>query len=206
MADSVVIIFEYVPTGLRCDIEVPLDITVQEMKYAVANGFQIEWKADYILKIESSDEVLQDNQLLKEYCLHDGSIVKVDMVRDETSESSKDYWNDCFYEYPKYIKNVRQQYKMLSEVVEVLPPESEGEEEKKSLLLLIMPLVVSLTLTILLRGIFGNGGVFIIYSIAMMTMSSIITLINYYKDTQKREEKKKRRTEQYLQYIEEKET
>ena len=78
MTDTVIIIFESVPTGMNHDIEVPLDITVKELKNALSQGFQFEWKTEYVLRMEGSEDILEEDELLENYHLHDGTRLILD--------------------------------------------------------------------------------------------------------------------------------
>lgn len=208
MANKILIIFKSIPHNIKHDIEIPIDITVEELIFSLKKGFNIDWKDEYVLRAENPECALDSDEFLANYQLHDGSVLILDNIQsggeNGRKSSSADAWNESLYNYPQYIKNVRQQYQLMSAEINVLPPEAAPQEEKKNVLLMVMPMIVSLVLTIGLRGIMGNGGMFIVYSIAMMGMSSIITLINYRNDNKKREEKKKERTEKYLRYIKEK--
>lgn len=105
------------------------------------------------------------------------------------------------YKYPKFIKNVRQLFKMPDETPEVLAPKNKPEEDDQSFLLRVAPMLVSMLLMVGLRGIMGGGGVFVIYFAATMTMSTIVTIINYVRDKKKKAEKEEKRRATYMEYL-----
>ncbi|MBO5460397.1 MAG: type VII secretion protein EssC [Ruminococcus sp.] len=104
-------------------------------------------------------------------------------------------------EYPKFKRNTRQKYVVPSEEIEVLQPKSLSEEPKKNLAMVLIPSLASLVLMVLLRGVMGGGGMFVIYSVAMMAMGVITSIWTYMNDGKEYKEKKKQREEKYNSYI-----
>ncbi len=107
------------------------------------------------------------------------------------------------FEYPKFIRNARQRFVMEETKPEILPPKNLGEPPKSKFLMLILPLVVNFMLMMVIRGVLGNGGYFILYFAGTMIMSAIVSIWGYF-DTQKEYTQKcKNRDETYRKYIEE---
>lgn len=109
------------------------------------------------------------------------------------------------FKYPKFNRNTRIKYVTPKTEIEILPPEKQPNPPKNNLIMTLIPALSSLALTIVLRGIMGGGGTFVIYSIATMCIGiimSVVTSITSKKEYKKEVEEKKNK---YLQYISEKE-
>lgn len=104
-------------------------------------------------------------------------------------------------EYPKFTRNTRQKYILPDEEIEVLQPKNLQEEPKKNLMMTLIPALASLVLMVLLRGVMGGGGMFVIYSVAMMLMGVGTSVWTYFNDGKEYREKKKQREEKYNEYI-----
>lgn len=108
-------------------------------------------------------------------------------------------------EYPKFNRNTRIQYVIPEEEVEILPPEEKPQKSKKNIVLTLAPAIAMLALTVVLRGIMGNGGTFVIYSVCSMAIGTIVSVITYLNESKEYKNALKLREEQYLAYIEKKE-
>lgn len=109
------------------------------------------------------------------------------------------------FEYPRFNRNTRIQYNIPDESIEIQQPTSKPMLNKKSILLILLPAIVMLIMTIVLRGIIGGGGTFVIYSAVSMTMGIIVSIVTYVQDKKNFREAIKKREEAYTKYIEEKE-
>lgn len=110
------------------------------------------------------------------------------------------------YRYPKFNRTTRVTYKVPEEKIEVLDPEKPVEPKEENLLTTIMPALGSLALTVVLRGVIGGGGTFVIYSACTMIMGTAVTIVNYRRDKKKRKEQEEKRIAGYEQYITDKNT
>lgn len=110
------------------------------------------------------------------------------------------------YHYPKFNRTTRIHLKAPEESIEILDPPLPEEIQPQSLLLLTIPAIVSLVLTVVLRGFMGSGGTFILYSAATMSMGMILSVINYIQDKKRHEKKEQQRVADYQQYIGKKES
>ena len=108
------------------------------------------------------------------------------------------------YTYPHLNRSTRIQYVVPEEQIELLGPEEPAEDKKKSLLMLLIPALVSLALTVVLRGFMGGGGTFVIYSVCTMTMGTVMSVINFMQEKKERKREEEERVGTYLQYINEK--
>jgi S-DNA-T family DNA segregation ATPase FtsK/SpoIIIE len=109
------------------------------------------------------------------------------------------------FEYPRFNRNTRIQYSVPEEQIEIQQPTSKPVFKKKSMLLTLLPAIVMLGMTIILRGIFGGGGSFVIYSAVSMSMGIIVSIATHVQDKKAYKEDCKRREEAYKEYIAEKE-
>jgi len=115
----------------------------------------------------------------------------------------KDY--STVFQYPQFNRNTRIQYELPVEEVEIQQPVSKPTLQKKSIILTLIPTLVMLAMTIVLRGIVGGGGTFVIYSAVSMSMGIIMSVITYIQDKKNFKRETKEREESYKKYIEEKE-
>ena len=109
------------------------------------------------------------------------------------------------FEYPKFNRNTRIQYELPKEEIEIQQPSSKPKNQKRSLLLSLTPTIVMFAMTIVLRGIIGGGGTFVIYSAVSMGMGIITSIITYCKDKKDLEKEIEDRETNYKEYIAEKE-
>ena len=109
------------------------------------------------------------------------------------------------FKYPKYNRNTRIQYGIQKEEIEIQNPIPKPQKSKKNLLLTLAPSLVMLALTIVLRGIIGGGGSFVIYSAVTISVGVIVSIITYFQDNKEYKEEWNKRIIQYQQYIGEKE-
>lgn len=115
-------------------------------------------------------------------------------------ESQKNY-----LKYPKFKRNVRQQYSLSDESREILKPKAKDESEEQNFLLTFMPVLVNLLLMVVLRGMMGGNAMFILYFAGTMLVSTTMSAINYVGDKKRRKVKEAKREAIYLKYIEEQE-
>lgn len=104
-------------------------------------------------------------------------------------------------DYPRFSRNTRQKFLVPDEEIEVLQPKAKEQEPKKNLLMTIVPALSSLVLMVLLRGVMGGGGMFIIYSVAMMAMGAVMSVWTYCNDGKEYKAKVQQREEKYNAYI-----
>ena len=106
--------------------------------------------------------------------------------------------------YPCFNKSTRILIKPSTEPIEVLDPPEKAQTKKTNILLQLLPAIGMLALTVVLRGVMGGGGTFVIFSACSMSMgilTSVFSIISERKDTKKSNIE---REEKYRQYIERK--
>lgn len=109
------------------------------------------------------------------------------------------------FEYPKFNRNTRIQYEIPKYEFVLQQPASKPRLKKRSLVLTLIPSLVMLAMTIVLRGIMGGGGTFVIYSVVSMGMGIIMSVITYIQERKDYKQEYEERIEKYTEYIEKKE-
>lgn len=172
-------------------------IDAKSSRYGIyINGFKVEEK---VVDISDKDFFALVGQ---QFYLSDGRIYIQDPQYIRTSLSVinlKTATNTL--DYPKFVRNTRQKYVLPEEEIEVLQPKTLPEEPKKNLMMTLVPALGSLLLMVLLRGVMGGGGMFVIYSVAMMAMGIGTSIWTYFNDGKEYKVKQKEREEKYNDYI-----
>ena len=109
------------------------------------------------------------------------------------------------FEYPKFNRNTRIQYEIPAEEIEIQQPVAKPNLQKRNLLFTLIPMLVMLAMTIVLRGMIGGGGTFVIYSVVSMGMGVIMSIVTYIQEKKEYKKEIKKREESYKKYISEKE-
>ncbi len=80
MANTAIMIFEYVNYGTSMDIEVPLNITANELIFGLNKGLNLGIDmnniSDCYLCTEEPRALLRGEQTLEEFGLRDGSVIR----------------------------------------------------------------------------------------------------------------------------------
>jgi len=130
---------------------------------------------------------------------------KYDNVQFRTIQATSIKEGTNVFEYPHFNRTTRIHYKIPDEKIEVLDPPMKKDKPKKSILITLIPVAVSLILVIIFRGIMGSGNSFAFYSIAMMGMGAIMTMINLFSERKRFKKEEEKRVKDYTRYINEKE-
>lgn len=125
-------------------------------------------------------------------------IVKNLLCKDLDNQSSK-------FKYPKFNRSTRIRQEIPSTDIEILDPEPLPQEPKKNLVLTMIPVLAMLALTVVLRGIIGGGGTFVIYSVCSMSIGIIMSVVTFLNDKKEYKKEKIEREVKYKAYIGEKE-
>lgn len=116
------------------------------------------------------------------------------------------------YSYPKFIKNCRQLFSSPTEEIEVLEPKALSAAPERNIMQSMLPALLSVVLIIICRGGMsgrtGNstGSPFIYYSIGMMLVGIIGSVMAYSHDNKKYLKEKSHRENVYRKYLEEQES
>lgn len=103
--------------------------------------------------------------------------------------------------YPKFNRNTRIQYVIPEEEIEIQQPVAKPSRPKKNIVLSLIPSLVMLAMTIVLRGIIGGGGTFVIYSAVSMSLGVIMSVVTYIQDDRTYKKECAERVEAYNGYI-----
>ena len=107
-------------------------------------------------------------------------------------------------EYPFFIRSTRVRPQLSEQEIEILSPAAKTEEKSANPLGQLLPALLALCLTIVVHGLTGGGGIFVIYAVLTLLMSVIAALL--IKDGQKKAQLEAERSRQqaYKKYIEKK--
>ncbi len=108
--------------------------------------------------------------------------------------------------YPAFNRSTRIQYQMPDKEIEIQPPPPKPSRNKKGLLFSLIPSLAMLALVVVLRGIMGGGGSFVIYSACSMGIGIIMSIATYFSDKKQYKKDVASREEAYQEYISQKRT
>jgi len=106
--------------------------------------------------------------------------------------------------YPKFNRNSRVQYIIPKEKLEIQQAMQRPQKPKKNLVMSLIPSIVMLSMTIILRGVIGGGGAFVIYSAVSMGIGIIMSVVAFIKEGKDYKKDIKERNVSYNRYIREK--
>lgn len=116
------------------------------------------------------------------------------LVREQTSH----------FEFPKFVRNTRVSYVVPEDELEIQNPAPKPKKDERSLALSLIPAIIMLAMTIVLRGIMGSGGTFVIYSAVSMSLGIVMSIVTYIQDRKSYKREWEHRIQSYHQYIAEK--
>lgn len=108
------------------------------------------------------------------------------------------------FKYPKFNRNSRVQYVIPEDNLEIQQAVQKPSKPKKNIVMSLIPLIVMLAMTIVLRGIIGGGGSFVIYSAVSMGLGVIMSIVSFVKENKDYKKETQERIETYNKYIDEK--
>ena len=110
------------------------------------------------------------------------------------------------FKYPKFNRNTRVQYVVPEEDIEIQQASPKPTKPKKNIVMSLIPSLVMLAMTIVLRGIIGGGGTFVIYSAVSMSIGVVMSVISFIQDNKLYKKDYQERIDTYNSYINEKKT
>lgn len=110
------------------------------------------------------------------------------------------------FKFPSFIRNNRIQYCLPEQEIEIQRPSPKPQKPKKNLLMSLIPSLVTLALMVVLRGIMGSGGMFVIYSVCSMSIGIVMSIITYRQENKNYANAVEKRKREYTEYIKKKET
>ena len=112
--------------------------------------------------------------------------------------------NSTNLEYPKFNRNTRIQYVIPEENIEIKQAVQKPAKPKRNIIITLIPSIIMLAMTIVLRGIMGGGGTFVIYSAISMGLGIVMSVVSFIQENKEYKKEYAERIERYEQYIAEK--
>lgn len=109
------------------------------------------------------------------------------------------------FEFPHFLRNNRIQYCLPEHEIEIQRPSPKPQASKKNLLLTLIPSLVMLALVIVMRGIMGNGGSFVLYSVVSMGIGVVMSVVTHFHEKKAHAKAVAKREAEYRTYIQRKE-
>jgi S-DNA-T family DNA segregation ATPase FtsK/SpoIIIE len=107
-------------------------------------------------------------------------------------------------EYPKFNRNTRIISLIPTEAISILDPPEQLKKPKRNVILNLAPAFATLGLTVVLRGVMGGGGSFIIFSVCSMGMGIVTSIYSLIDENKEYKKSIKNRKKMYSNYIEHK--
>ncbi|MBP5494320.1 MAG: type VII secretion protein EssC [Lachnospiraceae bacterium] len=184
------VIFKYEKDKLLCDI------ICSDFEWFL-NGTEIKEKRFYLysydfVRIADSEFMYKKGRLY------------FDSRKIKCNIDSVNCLSNSLFNYPKFIRNNRLYSTINTDSIKILDPSELGEKPKLNLLTSLMPAIIMLVLCVVFRGIMGNGGAFVIFSICSMGMGLVTSIINLVKGQKEYKKSTAKRNLTYKNYIEDK--
>ena len=109
------------------------------------------------------------------------------------------------FEYPDFIRNTRVEYCIPESEIEIKQPLPKPQKSKKNLVFSLIPSIVMLGLMVVMRGIIGGGGTFVIYSVCSMGIGIVMSVVTYFYDGKEYKKEAEKREKEYREYVSKKE-
>ena len=138
---------------------------------------------------------LYNNEL---FTTSDGSVTSI-------LPNSKVIYQQNHLQYPKYIKNVRQQYVIPKGEIEILDPKPMKEAEKTNFVVALLPTLMSTGVMMLMRTMVGGGKRMIFLSAGMMIAGVGTTIISFVTSAKNRKKEGIKREKDYFDYLKDRE-
>lgn len=119
--------------------------------------------------------------------------------------NSKVIYQQNHFEYPKYIKNVRQQYIIPEGEIEVLDPKQASEQEQQNVVVTLLPTLMSTGIMAIMRTTMGGGSRMIFMSVGMMAAGIATSIFSFFNTRNKNKKNAIKREKDYFDYIKERE-
>lgn len=103
--------------------------------------------------------------------------------------------------YPDFIRNTRVAYCVPEEELEIKQPLPKPQKPKKNIIFSLIPSLAMLALMVVMRGILGSGGTFVIYSVCSMGIGVVMSVVTYVYDGREYKKAREKREKEYREYI-----
>ena len=207
MSEKIVAILEIGHEGKYADIEIPLDITANQLIEILNSVYFLEKEKEAGgisgFYCQRPAVFLKGDRKLSEFGLRNGVLLKAADGKHDMEQNEEPIFA-VSGSYPEFIRNTRIKTVISEEEIQILNPTERPQKNTTSLLLSLIPAMGMLALIIVLRGVMGNGGTYIIFSVCSMCLGVVTSCIGYFGNKNKYRKKLKEREETYRRYIEQK--
>lgn len=108
------------------------------------------------------------------------------------------------FEYPKFNRNTRIISLIPDEKISILDPPQQPNKPKRNIIMKLAPAFASLGLTVVLRGVMGGGGSFVLFSVCSMGIGIVTSVYGMIDEDKEYRKSTKDRKKMYSEYIEKK--
>lgn len=108
------------------------------------------------------------------------------------------------FEYPKFNRNTRIISLIPDEKISILDPPQQPNKPKRNVIMKLAPAFASLGLTVVLRGVMGGGGSFILFSVCSMGLGILTSVYGMIDEDKEYRKSTKDRKKTYSNYIDKK--
>ncbi|MDF2872943.1 MAG: segregation ATPase FtsK/SpoIIIE [Anaerocolumna sp.] len=108
------------------------------------------------------------------------------------------------FEYPKFNRNTRIISLIPNEKISILDPPQQPNKPKRNVIMKLAPAFASLGLTVVLRGVMGGGGSFILFSVCSMGLGILTSVYGMIDEDKEYRKSTKDRKKTYSNYIDKK--
>ncbi len=103
--------------------------------------------------------------------------------------------------YPEFVRNTRIKSVQVEEKISILDPPQFPTKPQNNLVSSLIPAFAMLALTVVLRGVMGGGGTFVIFSACSMSLGILTSIFNYVGGKRKYKKEVIERKQKYDAYI-----
>lgn len=125
-------------------------------------------------------------------------------IRVQGLSDYKEFVSEGNQKYPMFYRNTRVIRQLEEGNINVLVPPADIRKPEGNVFKSLLPALGMLALTIVLRGVLGGGGMFVIFSICTMSIGITTTIVSFFEGKKRYKKDKKNREEKYKCYIERK--
>jgi len=107
---------------------------------------------------------------------------------------------EIYDEFPIYKRSPRIIKRVPTETIEIASPKAKEEPKKGGLIKVILPPLMMIMVTVSMGMMLGRG-LFVMASAAMMSVTLVFSITNFFSDRKERKQKEKERIEGYERYL-----
>lgn len=122
-------------------------------------------------------------------------------IRIKDLRSSFDSIHSGNMQYPKFVRNVRKKVVLSEDPITVLDPEQKPQKPKNNIFMQLLPAIGSLALVVVLRGVMGGGGSFVLFSACSMVLGMVTTVVSFITGNKDYKKELEKREKDYSVYV-----